>query len=118
VLGRPDLPDDPRFANMVERVRNRALTDQVVGEVFGTLTRDALLQRLADADIAFAEVNTMADLTTHPHLRRITVDTPAGPVAYPAPAPIFIDAERSYTAVPAVGADTDAIQQTLHKKGG
>ncbi|MGO4716712.1 CaiB/BaiF CoA transferase family protein [Bradyrhizobium sp. 2TAF24] len=117
VLGRPDLPNDPRFANMVERVRNRALTDQVVGEVFGTLARDALLQRLADADIAFAEVNTMADLTTHPHLRRITVDTPAGPVAYPAPAPIFVDAERRYTAVPAVGADTDAIQHSLPNKG-
>ncbi|MEW6641808.1 MAG: CaiB/BaiF CoA-transferase family protein [Pseudomonadota bacterium] len=112
VLGRPDLPNDPRFANMVERVRNRTLTDQVVGEVFGTLTRDALLQRLADADIAFAEVNTMADLTTHPHLRRITVDTPAGPVAYPAPAAIFVDEERTYAAVPAVGADTDAIKQT------
>ena len=24
VLGQPDLPNDPRFANMVERVRNRA----------------------------------------------------------------------------------------------
>ena len=32
VLGQPDLPDDPRFANMVERVRNRALTDKTVGD--------------------------------------------------------------------------------------
>ena len=30
--GRPDLPDDPRLANMVERVRNRALTDKTVGD--------------------------------------------------------------------------------------
>ncbi|MBR1221780.1 CoA transferase [Bradyrhizobium sp. U87765 SZCCT0131] len=113
VLGRPDLPNDPRFANMVERVRNRALTDQVVGEVFGTLTRDALLQSLAASDIAFAEVNTMADLTTHPHLRRITVDTPAGPVAYPAPGAIVVGEERTYAAVPAIGADTAAIGATL-----
>src|ERR1043166_1499435 len=28
VLGQPTLPDDPRFANMVARVRNRTLTDQ------------------------------------------------------------------------------------------
>ena len=113
VLGRPDLPNDPRFANMVERVRNRALTDQVVGEVFGTLTRDALLQSLAASDIAFAEVNTMADLTTHPHLRRITVDTPAGSVAYPAPGAIVVGEERTYAAVPAIGADTAAIGATL-----
>ena len=26
MLGQPSLPDDPRFSNMVERVRNRALT--------------------------------------------------------------------------------------------
>src|SRR6202008_648152 len=60
VLGQPGLPDDPRFANMVERVRNRALTDQIVSDAFATLARDTLLERLAKADIAFAEVNTMA----------------------------------------------------------
>ena len=63
---------------MVERVRNRQLTDKTVGDSFATLTRDELLQRLSDADIAFAEVNTMADLAVHPHLRRIEVDTPNG----------------------------------------
>ena len=110
VLEAPQLPDDPRFANMVERVRNRALTDKTVGDVFATLTRDLLLQRLDKADIAFAEVNTMADLTTHPHLRRITVDTPAGPVSYPAPGAQFMDAPRSFGAVPAIGADDDLLR--------
>jgi len=45
----------------------------------------------------------MAALSSHPHLRRITVDSPAGPMAFPAPAPIFVGAERRYGAVPAVG---------------
>jgi formyl-CoA transferase len=103
VLGRPELPDEPRFANMVERVKNRALTDATVGERFAAMTRDELLQRLAEADIAFAEVNTMADLATHPHLRRIAVETPAGPVSYPAPAPIVVGEDRQYGAVPAIG---------------
>jgi itaconate CoA-transferase len=102
VLGQPDLPNDPRFANMVERVRNRARTDQIVGDSFGSLTRDELLAKLAEADIAFAEVNTMADLATHPHLRRIEVDTPKGKVSYPAPAAIFIGEDRHYGAVPAI----------------
>jgi len=108
VLGAPQLPEDPRFANMVERVRNRALTDTTVGDVFATLARDTLLERLAKADIAFAEVNTMADLTKHPHLRRVTVDTAAGPVSYPAPGAQFAGAPRSYSAVPAIGQD-DAL---------
>jgi itaconate CoA-transferase len=107
VLGQPDLPRDPRFANMVERVRNRTLTDKTVGDSFAALTRDQLLQRLSDADIAFAEVNTMADLAVHPHLRRIEVDTPNGPVAYPAPAAIVVDQVRHYGAVPSIGGRRD-----------
>jgi hypothetical protein len=46
----------------------------------------------------------MAALSAHPHLRRITVETAAGQVSYPAPAPIFIDAPRRYGGVPALGA--------------
>jgi formyl-CoA transferase len=103
VLGKPDLPGDPRFANMVERVRNRGLTDTIVGDTFASMTREQLLKRLSGADIAFAEVNTMADLAVHPHLRRIEVDTPGGPVTYPAPAAIVVGEPRHYGAVPAIG---------------
>ncbi|QOZ27873.1 CaiB/BaiF CoA-transferase family protein [Bradyrhizobium sp. CCBAU 51753] len=103
VLDQPTLPDDPRFANMVERVRNRALTDGIVGEAFGRLTREQLLAKLAEADIAFAEVNSMDDLAKHPHLRRIEVDTPNGKVSYPAPAAIVVGADRHYGKVPAIG---------------
>jgi itaconate CoA-transferase len=103
VLDQPDLPGDSRFASMVERVRNRALTDKTVGDSFARLTRDELLNKLATADIAFAEVNTMADLAVHPHLRRIEVATPNGHVAYPAPAAIVVDQPRRYGPVPGIG---------------
>src|SRR4051812_48635334 len=103
VLKQPELPNDPRLANISERVRNRPLTDRIVADVFGSLNRDELIQRLDDADIAFGEVNTMADLATHPHLRRIEVDTPKGKVNYAAPAAIFVGENRHYGAVPAIG---------------
>src|SRR5215472_15341705 len=106
VLRQPDLPNDPRLANMLERVRNRQLTDKIVGDLFGSLTREELVRRLEDADIAFGEVNTMADLTVHPHLRRIEVGTPKGVVTYPAPAAIFVGEPRHYGPVPAVGEHT------------
>ena len=67
------------------------------------MTRDELLKRLAAADIAFAEVNTMDDLAQHPHLRRIEVNTPNGLVSYPAPAAIVVGEPRHYGAVPAIG---------------
>jgi crotonobetainyl-CoA:carnitine CoA-transferase CaiB-like acyl-CoA transferase len=116
VLDKPDLPGDPRFANMVERVRNRQLTDKIVGDSFASMPRDELLKRLSDADIAFAEVNTMDDLAHHPHLRRIEVDTPNGPISYPAPAPIVVDEQRHYGAVPGIGDHTDLLK-TPRAKG-
>jgi itaconate CoA-transferase len=103
VLRRPDLPADPRFANTVARVANRAATDGIVAHVFAQLDEAELRQRLTDADIAFAAVNDMAGLAGHPHLRRITVETPAGPVAIPAPAPIVQGQARGYGPVPALG---------------
>jgi itaconate CoA-transferase len=103
VLRQPDLPNDPRLATMLERVRNRPLTDKLVSDLFGSLSREELIKRLDDADIAFGEVNTMADLTVHPHLRRIEVDTPKGVITYSAPAPIFVGEPRHYGAVPGIG---------------
>jgi hypothetical protein len=102
VLGDAALAGDPRLVNNVERVHNRDFTDKTVGDIFGSLSREELLKRLSEANIAFAEVNTMADLTVHPHLCRITVDTPNGPVSCPAPSAIWIDAPRSYGDVPGI----------------
>ena len=115
VLGQPDLPNDPRLANVSERVRNRQLTDKIVGDVFGSLNRNELIQRLEDADIAFGEVNTMADLTVHPHLRRIEVDTPKGVVTYSAPAAIFVGEPRHYRPVPDIGEHAELPKARLRK---
>src|SRR5580692_838432 len=120
VLGKPDLPNDPRFSSMVERVKNRQLSDGIVGDSFGSMTRDELLKRLADADIAFAEVNSMADLAVHPHLRRIEVNTPNGPITYPAPAAISVGEPRHYGAVPGIGKEPSraSAAASTHPKTG
>jgi len=94
---------DPRFATNVVRVRNRPETDALVGAAFARHDLATLEAMLDAAGIAFAKVNDMAGLSAHPHLRRITVETPNGPVAYPAPAAIVADVPRDYGAVPAVG---------------
>ena len=116
VLDQPGLPADPRLAKGVARVKNRALTDGIVADSFATMNRDELLTRLAAADIAFAEVNSMADLATHPHLRRIEVDTPNGVVRYPAPAPIVVGESRHYGAVPGIG-DTPSATASRTRTG-
>ncbi len=103
VLLRSELPKDARFASNVSRVANRSETDGIVAEVFGALDEAELRQRLIAADIAFAAVNDMEGLASHPHLRRIEVETPNGPVAVPAPAPIVTEEPRRYGRVPAIG---------------
>ncbi|WP_108610679.1 CaiB/BaiF CoA-transferase family protein [Aminobacter sp. MSH1] len=102
-LNKPELAKDERFATNVARVRNRGVTDQFVGDRFAQVDEAVAKEFLTRADIAFASVNDMAALSDHPHLRRITVDTPAGPVSLPAPAPIFVGAQRSYGRVPGLG---------------
>ncbi|WP_439574741.1 CaiB/BaiF CoA transferase family protein [Phreatobacter sp.] len=103
VLGDAALATDPRFASNVIRVANRSETDAMVAEAFSRLDAATAIDRLSRADIAFATLNDMAGLAAHPHLRRITVETPAGPVAVPAPAPIVTGEPRRYGPVPAIG---------------
>ena len=69
------------------------------------------MKSLEAADIAFARVNDSALLATHPHLRRITVDTPSGPAATPAPAPLRTGETRRYGAIPALGEHTEAVRR-------
>ncbi len=109
VLEQPKLPEDPRLATMVDRVKNRATTDKVVADLFGSLSRVDLIARLDKADIAYGEVNSSADLARHPHLRRIEIETEGGPVSMAAPAAIVMGETRSYRAVPRLGADSSAI---------
>jgi itaconate CoA-transferase len=110
VLCDPALAADANFATNVERVKRRAETDGRVAKVFASLDADALEQKLDAADIAFARVNTPAELARHPHLRRITVGSPSGPVSYPAPPRADDGESRRYGAVPAVGEHTEKIR--------
>ena len=74
------------------------------------------MMKLAAADIAFARVNDSALLATHPHLRRVTVDTPSGPASMPAPSAQFVGEKREYGAIPTLGAQTEKIKAEFEPK--
>lgn len=101
-LGDKAYGSDPRFANNLQRVRNRQQTDDITAAAFARMSGAEAEQRLLVADAAFARVNDMAALARHPHLRRISVDTPGGAVSIPAPAPIVDNERRHYGSVPAL----------------
>jgi len=110
VMGDAALAADPKFAKLVDRVKYRAQTDGKVAAHFATIDVVTLSKKLEAADIAFARVNDVAGLIAHPHLRRISVDTPHGPVSYPAPAPIR-DEARAYGRIPALGEHTEKVRR-------
>jgi itaconate CoA-transferase len=104
------LAADPKFARLVDRVKHRAETDGKVAAAFAAMNVDVLSKKLEAADIAFARVNDVAGLIAHPHLRRISVETPHGPVSYPAPAPTR-DEVRKYGRIPALGEHTEKVRK-------
>ena len=111
VLGDASLGSDPKFATVPKRLAHRDETDAKVAAVFATYDAAPLMKKLEAADIAFARVNDSALLSTHPHLRRISVGAPSGPVSMPAPTPTRVGETRSYGAVPALGAHTESIRK-------
>ena len=110
VLGNKELGGDEKFATNPVRVKNRAKTDGLVAKAFAARDVAPLMQQLEAADIAFARVNDSMLLSKHPHLRRIEVGAPTGPVAMPAPAPLRAGDERRYGAIPALGEHTEKIR--------
>ncbi len=108
VLGEPDLPSRPGFGSNNARVANRPAVDAKIARIFGDLSRDALAARLGRAQIAYGFVNDLADLAAHPALRRVEVDTPAGPASIVAPPVIRDRAAPRLGAVPGIG-EHDAL---------
>jgi crotonobetainyl-CoA:carnitine CoA-transferase CaiB-like acyl-CoA transferase len=110
-LERPELASDARFCDNPARVANRPALDREIGAVFGELDRDRMIERLRRADIAYGAVNSVADLAAHPQLRRIEVETPAGPAELIAPPAQHLGEERVYGPVPGLDQHGGAIRK-------
>lgn len=114
VLGQPALANDERFNANAKRNANRAQLAMLIEEVFATLPREAVLDRLDQAAIANASVNDMAGLWAHPQLaardRWREVGTPAGAVPALLP-PGQRDARME--PVPALGEHSEAILREI-----
>jgi crotonobetainyl-CoA:carnitine CoA-transferase CaiB-like acyl-CoA transferase len=70
------FPGDPRFDGFDNRVANRELVDQLVGDWIAQRTLDEVLAIADEAEVAAAAVYSMADVVTDPHVidRGIVLD--------------------------------------------
>ena len=117
VLGQPELATDPRFDSNSHRDANRqALTDIIVA-VFSKLSAAEVVQRLDQAQIANARLNTMREFWEHEQLkardRWREVQTPKGPVSALIPAVTMKGVAARMDPIPSVGQHTRAILAEL-----
>jgi itaconate CoA-transferase len=111
VMQDPGFATREEFATNVARVKNRAALDTAIAAVFATLDRAGITERLNTAGTAYGFVNEVADFARHRALRRVSVSTPGGEVAYAAPPVRWAEGVRAYGAVPAIGQHGEAIRQ-------
>lgn len=89
VLARPELTRADGFADNMARLVNRQALDQIVNRVFSAISSREAMMQLEAAGIACGRLNSVADMASHPHTRKVQVMTPEGPIDIIAPAPIF-----------------------------
>jgi itaconate CoA-transferase len=113
VLAQPTLATDERFASNSRRVANREALRQLIVDAFSPLTAQQVIERLEEAQIANARVNSMQDVWQHPQLkarqRWTQVATPSGPIPALLPPGKTAAYEPRMDAVPGLGQHTETI---------
>lgn len=116
VLQRDDLANEPAYADNAGRQAARPTLEPLIRDILRQLSPDEMRQRLDQAQIANARVNSVHELWSHPQLaarqRWRSVDTPAGPVPTLLPPGSWPEDPR-LDPVPALGEHTDRILDAL-----
>ncbi|WP_408642267.1 CaiB/BaiF CoA transferase family protein [Speluncibacter jeojiensis] len=120
-LGRPELADDPRFADHLARGRHQDELDEIVADWARRLDAEVLIKTLTEAGVVAGPVNTVAEVMDDPQLRARNMvvdhyDERIGEaVAGPGVVPVLSDTpgsvRRAGSARP--GADNDAVYTEL-----
>ncbi|KQX25660.1 MULTISPECIES: CaiB/BaiF CoA transferase family protein [unclassified Sphingomonas] len=110
VLGEDQLLSDDRYSSNSARTSRREEVDAIIAGAFARRSATEMAALLDEARIAFAMLNDVSGLSLHPHLRRISVDSPEGVVSLPAPPVRWTDWEIGAVHVPALGEHDQAIE--------
>ncbi|MGE3346795.1 MAG: CaiB/BaiF CoA transferase family protein [Ramlibacter sp.] len=117
VLLQPSLATDPRFDANAKRNTHRAELKAIILQAFGAMTAAEVVQRLDDAGIANARMNSMAEMWAHPQLkargRLQAVGSPAGELTALLPPGVNSSFDYRMDPVPAIGEHTEAILREL-----
>jgi len=110
VLRRPDLLARAEFASNQLRVKNREALDAEIVPVLRAMSKGQFRAAMDAAKLGHAAVNGVEQLSVHPQLRRVPVETPHGTASIVAPPAQVRNEPRTLRPVPALGEHTAAIR--------
>lgn len=110
VLRKPEMKDHHLFKDNVNRCENRPALNEQIDKVLSKLTREEVIDRLKEGQIAYGSLNSIADLSKHQQLRRMEVDTPSGPVQMICPPARVAQTSEQFGLVPALGENSDELR--------
>lgn len=117
VLQQPQLATDNRFSSNSLRVQNKEALRVLIVDVFASLSRQQVIDRLEQAAIANASVNTMSDVWQHPQLasrsRWAQVDSPVGVLPALLPPASNTHFQHRMDRIPQLGQDSAHILAEL-----
>lgn len=113
-LGRPDLGEDPRFADFAARAAHATVLCDIVGATFLGDTTEGWLERLRAADVLADRINGFDDWLADPHIvatsGAVRVDQPEmGPFQTPRTPGIPLEIDAALTPAPHIGEHGVAI---------
>ena len=110
ILERPDMIEDAQFATNNARVANRPAMNDVINHAFGRFPRAELVEKLRTTGIAYGSVNSVADLSDHPALRRWPMEV-HGEIAQLIAPPVQFDGDEAmFQRVPHLGEQTEQVR--------
>lgn len=117
-LGRPDLAEDPRFADFAARAAYAPQLCDIVGSIFPSDTTERWLERLRAADVLADRINGFDDWLTDPHIvatgGAVCVDQPGmGQFRTPRTPGIPPAVDAAMTPAPRIGEHGDVILAEL-----
>jgi crotonobetainyl-CoA:carnitine CoA-transferase CaiB-like acyl-CoA transferase len=122
VIERPELLQDPRFATVEGRRKNRAVLEETIENIFLEHDHHHWLAQLKKAELPYGEVRGIAQVLAHPQVaaRKLIreADSPVGRVPVVANALKLSDSSARYDRIPALGEDAEAILKELGYDGG
>jgi crotonobetainyl-CoA:carnitine CoA-transferase CaiB-like acyl-CoA transferase len=117
-LGRPDLAEDPRFADFAARAAHAAALCDIIASIFPSDTTEGWLERLRAADVLADRINGFDDWLADPHIvatgGAVRVDQPGmGRFHTPRTPGISPAVDAAMTPAPRIGEHGSAILAEL-----